>query len=208
MISYEDVESQLSDAITEFAEGARVLDVGAGTGRVSRLARPLADKVITTDLNAEMLTVAQQLEPDGSFAVADALHLPVADGWADVVVAGWALGHFIDWFKDWPRRIDRALDEMTRASTSSGAQIIIETLGTGSKKPAPPTDGLAAYYVHLEQKHGFERRVLRTDYRFPDVATGARLVGFFFGDELAERLTQRNSVDLIEWTGFWQRVGK
>jgi ubiquinone/menaquinone biosynthesis C-methylase UbiE len=197
MISCEDVGGELSDAIHAQVKGANLLDVGAGTGRVGRLANGVAAQVMSLDLNVPMLKIAAQQS--------DALHLPVRSGWAEVVTAGWALGHFVGWFPDWRDRIARALDEITRVMVPHGAQIIIETLGTGFAEAAPPTDGLAAYYHLLEDQFGFTRQVLRTDYRFPDVETGARLVGFFFGDELRHHMESQQSRDLIEWTGFWVR---
>ena len=205
MVSCEDVAGHFRDFIRARVKGLCLLDVGAGTGRVSRIASPVARQVLTTDLNLPMLRTAKSTDPGLMIAAGDALHLPIRKGWAEVIVAGWALGHFVGWFADWRARIGYALDEMNRVTAPAGAQIIVETLGTGFAEPAPPTEGLAAYYALLESEYSFVRHTLRTDYRFPDVATGARLVGFFFGDELAQRLIDEDSRDLIEWTGVWVR---
>jgi ubiquinone/menaquinone biosynthesis C-methylase UbiE len=204
MISCEDVRGELRNAIHAQVKGANLLDVGAGTGRVGRLAKGVVTQVMSLDLNVPMLKIAAR-QSDGLFAAGDALHLPVRSGWAEVVTAGWVLGHFVGWFPDWRDRITRALDEFTRVTVPHGTQIIIETLGTGASQAAPPTQGLAAYYHLLEDRFGFTRQVLRTDYHFPDVETGARLVGFFFGDELRHHMESQQSRDLIEWTGFWVR---
>ncbi|MFD9338270.1 class I SAM-dependent methyltransferase [Streptomyces sp. NPDC060028] len=72
----------------------RWLDVGCGTGaltgRVVELRRPRA--VLGVDRSAAFVATARRLVPGpASFAVADALALPVRDGSRDVVVSGLAL---------------------------------------------------------------------------------------------------------------------
>ncbi|HRE90516.1 MAG TPA: hypothetical protein PK095_15400, partial [Myxococcota bacterium] len=61
------------------------------------------------------------------------------------------------------------------------------------------------------EARGYERTVLRTDYRFASRAEAERLVGFFFGQKLWPRLVEEAAVGsggattLIEWTGAWRR---
>jgi ubiquinone/menaquinone biosynthesis C-methylase UbiE len=76
------------------AAGSRVLDVGCGTGIVTRTA---ADRVapggraVGVDLNEAMLTVARRVRPDIEFRQGDAARLPCADGSFDVVLSQMAL---------------------------------------------------------------------------------------------------------------------
>lgn len=212
MVLCEDVENNLLKTIAAYAtlDGAQVVDVGAGTGRVSRLLASAAAEILSIDLNLPMLRIAQrhqrQSETRWHVVNADAAHLPVRSDWADLSIAGWAIGHFNGWFSDPLKLVDRALAEMARVLRAGGTQIIIETLGTGFDQPAPPNEALAAYYAHLETQHGFRRVTLRTDYLFPTVQEGAKLVKFFFSEDLSRRMIQENSPRLIEWTGVWWRM--
>jgi ubiquinone/menaquinone biosynthesis C-methylase UbiE len=211
MAGYEDVENNLLRMLQRHtpAKAAAVLDVGAGTGRVSRLLAPQTARLVSLDLNIPMLRIAQRYQQRASIPwhiiAGDATRLPLASAWADVVTAGWAIGHFPGWFDNWIELTDLAINEMQRALKPGGTQILIETMGTGSASPLPPTEGLAAYYRRLETIHHFQSEVIRTDYAFPDVKTAVELVGFFFGDELAHKMQQENTPHLIEWTGVWWR---
>lgn len=137
---------------------------------------------------------------------ADARALPFAEATFDVVTAGWALGHFCSWFgESWPSEIGTALTEMRRVARPGGTLVLLETLGTGSTAPGAPRPDLADYYAWLEGEHGFARRVVATDYEFGDPAEAGRLVRFFFGDPLADRLAAARTTRLPEWTGVWHR---
>jgi ubiquinone/menaquinone biosynthesis C-methylase UbiE len=74
--------------------GRRVLDVGAGTGAVSRAARDAgAGPVVACDLAAAML---RSLGPAFAAVQTDATRLPFRDGAFDLVLSGMTLGHFPD----------------------------------------------------------------------------------------------------------------
>ena len=89
-------------------------------------------------------------------------HLPFHSAWADLVSAGWAIGHLRSWFADdWQTQIGSVLDEMHRVVAPGGALIILETLSTGSLTPAPPNAALAEYYDWPEQTWGFSRETIR-----------------------------------------------
>jgi ubiquinone/menaquinone biosynthesis C-methylase UbiE len=134
---------------------------------------------------------------------ADLRQLPLAGGWADVAIAGWAIGHFTGWFTDWKAEASRALAEMQRATKPGGALIILETLGSGALEPAPPNATLAAYYQWLETELGFTSRVVATDYDFGSVQRAADLCGFFFGEQFAERVRSNKWSRVPEFTGVW-----
>jgi len=88
--------------------GARVLDVGAGTAVNCRVARRLgAREALATDVSAAML---RHRDPGLRAAIADAARLPFADASFDLVVAGCCLGHLPD-----PRL---ALQEARRVATA------------------------------------------------------------------------------------------
>ena len=214
LVAAEDADGHLLPALESLAtiDGAAILDVGCGTGRLSRLVAARASRVLGVDRARAMLAVAER-HRDASAArntwsvlCADAERLPVASGWADLAVAGWAFGHFTHWLaSDWELAIGRCVDEMMRALRSGGAGVIIETLGTGVHEPSPPNDALAAYYAWLESTRGFERSMIRTDYQFPDVETAANVTGFFFGAEFGARVRQMRWARVPEFTGIWWR---
>ncbi len=186
-----------------------VVELGAGTGRLTCLLAPLVNTIQAFDAARPMLNVAAAKLAriglrNGSVKVADNRRLPLPNRVADVSIAGWSLGHFTGWYAaTWRDEIGRALAEMKRVLRPGGTAIILETLGTGSETPHPPTPDLAAYYAWLEQTYGFTATWLRTDFQFASLVEAADLSRFFFGDELARRVVEQNWVILPECTGLW-----
>lgn len=222
LIAGEDADGNLAPALRAVAPfgGAGWLDVGSGTGRLPLLLGAEAARVVALDVHAPMLLEQRRVrrnagagaEPGSGAAdvldlvTADARALPFAEAAFDVVTAGWALGHFCAWFGEaWPAEVGRALTEMRRVTRPGGTLILLETLGTGTSGPGAPRPDLADYYAWLEGDHGFARRVVPTDYEFPDADEAARLVRFFFGDPMADRLAAARATRLPEWTGVWHR---
>ena len=192
-------------------EGATFVDVGAGTGRVTRLLLDAgARRVVAFDEAPAMIEVARRnlASVEGSrwsAGVADAGSLPLEDGAVDHAIAGWVFGHQRSWAPDWKTSIAAGLAEMSRVVRPGGAVIVIETLGTGNEEPSPPRPELAEYYAWLETAQGMQRAWVRTDYRFPDSATAIELTSFFFGAELADRVRRSATARLPECTGLWWR---
>ena len=192
-------------------EGAEVVECGAGTGRVTALLAPQVRRIRAFDLAAPMLEVARQnLAAKGitncTLAVADNAALPVESESADLAVAGWSYGHQTVWTPGaWRAPIEQALREMLRVLRPGGAAVVIETLGTGHETPFTPPQGLQEYYKMMEAELGFARSWIRTDYSFPSLAEGERLVRFFFGEERAARFAAAGSTVLPECTGVWVR---
>jgi len=190
-----------------------VVELGAGTGRFTRLLAPHVRQIVALDISPHMLGVAQNSfdpsgfpKPKGSthLAAGDNRRLPIASKTADLALAGWSLGHFIGWHpNNWRAQIGQALAEMKRVLRPGGTLIIIETLGTGRETPQPPHDGLAAYYRWLEDEHGFAHKWIRTDYQFASVNEANALTRFFFGAELADRIRREQMTILPECTGLW-----
>lgn len=213
MVAAEDCDGHLLPALQAIVPlaGAAVLEVGAGTGRVTRLLLEAGARVVGTEPAPAMLAVARRhtaREPAARCALlgADALALPVRAGWADVAIAGWALGHLRAWHGDaWRETIGRALAGMERALRPGGTLIVIETLGTGEERPRPPSAALAEYYAWLEGAQGMRAVSIRTDYRFADAPAAARATGFFFGEEFAARVLERHWARIPECTGLWWR---
>lgn len=213
MIAAEDVDGNLGPAIERIVapSGRRLLDLGTGTGRIPLLLHDRAAQLVGLDLHMGMLceNARQRRSVSGSWGLVqgDMRTLPFPGDWADVVIAGWAIGHLRSWFeRDWRARIGSVLDEMHRVARPGGALIILETLSTGRLSPAPPTAELGEYFAWLEDEWGFERQEIQTDYQFPSVSAAVAHTEFFFGSELARSIRENGWTRLPEWTGVWGKI--
>lgn len=215
LVAREDYEGNLLPALWGIRPftNQTIVELGAGTGRLTRLLAPHARRITALDISPHMLGVArEQLDLAGftklvSLAAADNRYLPIAAETADLAIVGWSLGHFTGWHPDdWRNQIGQSLAEMKRVLRPGGAVIILETLGTGHEMPQPPTPALAAYHDWLENEHGFSAIWIRTDYRFASVGEAVALTRFFFGDNLAGRIHRDNLTILPECTGIWWRM--
>lgn len=191
--------------------GLDVVEFGAGTGRLTLLLAPLVKSIRVYDGSQHMLNVAiGKLEQSGltnwQAEAADNRAIPADTASADLAIQGWSFGHFCGWYPDsWQQEIGAALAEMKRILRPGGTIIMLETMGTGRETPQPPTEGLTAFYRWLETEQGFSSTSIRTDYRFESLAEAESLARFFFGDELANTVVEKNWVILPECTGVWWR---
>jgi ubiquinone/menaquinone biosynthesis C-methylase UbiE len=210
LIIPEDVDRNLLPALEKITplQGKRILDLGTGTGRLPLLLGAQAAQMIGLDLHGDMLREnrAQREGHQGQWGLVqgDMRRLPLPSGWAEVVMAGWAIGHFTAWYaSDWQLQAGHVLTEMHRVVRPGGALIIMETLTTGSLTPAPPTEALARYYTWLEAEWGFSRQEIQTDYQFASIEEAVARTEFFFGPDLAATIRRQGWSRLPEWTGVW-----
>jgi ubiquinone/menaquinone biosynthesis C-methylase UbiE len=185
--------------------------LGSGTGRLPLLLAGEAAFTAALDYYRDMLAenARQRERAGGAWALAqgDMRAAPFAADCADVVTAGWAIGHLRAWHAaDWRAEIGRVLREMHRLAAPGGVLIILETLTTGSHTPAPPTPELAEYYGWLEEEWGFARRAVSTDYQFRSAEDAVARTDFFFGAELSGEIRRRDWARLPEWTGLWSKT--
>ncbi len=210
LVAAEDCDGALLPAIARVATLGDVLEVGCGTGRITRQLVAAGARVTAFDRAPAMLAVARRrlASAAGAFTLgeADARALPVADGWADLAIAGWVFGHFRSWHPEtWRDEVGRALDEMARALRPGGTLVVVETLGTGFETPRAPTPALAEYFAWLEEARGLRRESLRTDYAFASVEEAAAVTGAFFGAPFAARVRAEGWARVPECTGLWWR---
>ncbi|MGH2581904.1 MAG: class I SAM-dependent methyltransferase [Anaerolineales bacterium] len=209
LITAEDADGNLFPALQSITplSGKRVLDLGSGTGRIPLLLKGLECEIVAADLHHAVLMEQKRgfENRESGLVQADIRSVPVQDNWADIAIAGWTIGHFTGWFADWEAEAGRALAEMQRAAKPGGVLIILETMGTAVKQPAPPSASLAEYYGWLEKEYGFSRQVIATDYDFGTLEKAAELCDFFFGEAVARKIRANNWNRVPEWTGLWTR---
>lgn len=206
LVAREDSRGAIGRALDSLVPpGARVLELGAGTGRVTRLYAARAASVTCCDRSAHMLERARgNLAAFGDkigFFLADNDDLRCPRGPYDVIVEGWSFGHsavthegrVAAWFSELHGRL---LGMLSR----QGSIIVLETLGTLTEAPRAPGPVLTEFYALLEEGFGYARTVLDTSYRFDDSEEARRIIGFFFGGAMASRI----DVPLVpEYTGLW-----
>lgn len=209
LIAREDYQGNILKALREITalENRLVLDLGAGTGRLTSLLAPIVAHVHAFDISSEMLRVCKQKLTAGGFsnwhiAVADHRQLPVEDSSADLVVSGWSVAYLYQWNPDsWRRELENWLKEMKRVLKPGSQIVLLESLGTGNESPIY-LEHLKGYYPWLDEV-GFQNKGIRTDYKFKSIEEAEELSRFFFGDELGDKVKANNWVILPECTGVW-----
>lgn len=170
----------------QIAPGGRLLDLGAGTGDLSREAlrqqptcRPLA-----ADFTLGMMRAGQRSTGlDLDWAGADALHLPFPDESFDAIVSGFLLRNVAD--------LDQALREQIRVLRPAGRMVVLDTT-----RPRPT---LVSPFIRFHMHHvipflgglltgsrdaytylptSSERFLLAEDLQARLTAAGFRQVGF------------------------------
>jgi len=211
LVSCEDYQGNILRALLAIRplDDLEVIEMGAGTGRLTCLLAPLVKSIRACDVSRHMLAVAAANSQalglaNNQFIVGDHRYLPVKSASVDLCIEGWSFGHLVGWHPEsWQEEVGAALSEMKRGLRSGGTAIIIETLGTGVETPQSPSSGLAAFYTWLENTHGFASTWIRTDYRFGSLGEAGELTRFFFGDALADRVVREKLLVLPECTGVW-----
>lgn len=213
LIAREDYQGNIPRAIDEIinVDGLDVLDLGAGTGRLTLILAPRAKSIRAFDASAEMLRVSRdRLIASGlsnwQVEVADHRQLPIPDDSADLVVSGWSVSYLAVWNQEQrTSELDIWLNEMRRVLRQDGTIILLESLGTGNEEPIR-LEHVESTYQWLDA-NGFENKWIRTDYQFESVDEAADLAGFFFGSDMAVRIREKRSNILPECTGvWWKRV--
>lgn len=189
-------------------EGLDILDLGAGSGRLTRVLAPKAKSILAIDASEAMLRVtANKLQAAGlrnwATRVADHRNLPVLDNSCDLIVSGWSICYLGNSDNpDWKEDIHQVMAEIKRVLRPGGSIIIFENFGTGSTVPDPP-GFLRAYFDLLEKDYGMSHTWIRTDYQFDSLEEAERLSRFFFGDDLAQQVVREGWLQLPECAGVW-----
>jgi len=209
LVSREDYQSNISHALDEIVkvDGLDVLDLGAGTGRLTGMLAHRVRSIRAFDLSAHMLGLTRgklrgSKLKDHLTAVADHRSLPIASQSADLMVSGWSVAYLAVWNPDsWRAELEKWLGEMKRVLRPNSHIVLFESLGTGNESPIQ-LEHLKDYYPWLNDV-GFQNKWIRTDYKFDSVQQSLEIAGFFFGAEMAEKIRQNSWAILPECTGVW-----
>lgn len=204
-------QPELSEVVREIRnfQDLVVLDLGAGTGRLSGVVAKDAGSLICTDISASMLELLDQklieqgLERNWTTIVADHRELPLDDKSIDLAVSGWSIGYLANTDNDnWAENLERVMSELHRVLKPHGTIIIFETMGTGTETPNPP-GFLTKYYTALEEEYGFQHKWIRMDYTFSHVEEVRQCTEFFFGEELGRKILDNEWSTVPECAGIW-----
>ncbi|MDQ1521672.1 MAG: demethylmenaquinone methyltransferase / 2-methoxy-6-polyprenyl,4-benzoquinol methylase, partial [Actinomycetota bacterium] len=176
---------RLADALIAAApddaiRGARVIDVGTGTGAVGAAARTAgARSVVGTDLAFGM--VRHDAADRGAGVVANALTLPFANESFDVVAAGCVLNHIAV--------PGDALREMARV-TRAGGVVLASTFQAGPSHPAKQQidDALATAGFRPPEWYDTFKREIEPLTATPERLLDAARAADFDAAEVVERI--------------------
>jgi len=209
LISREDYQGNIMKALEEIVgfNGLDVLDLGAGTGRLTLLLASHVKSIRAFDVSDEMLRVCRErLEVSGlsnwKVDIADHRSLPLEEHSADLAISGWSVSYLAVWNPEtWRAELEKWLGEMKRILRRDSFIVLFESLGTGNESPIE-LEHLKDFYPWLDEV-GFQKKWIRTDYKFESVEEAEELSRFFFGDELGDKVKINSWVVLPECTGVW-----
>lgn len=186
-----------------------ILDLGAGSGRLSKVLAKEAKSLLCTDISSAMLDLLEHklmqlgITRNWTTEVADHRNLPIADKSIDLAVSGWSICYLTGTENNqWEENLEQIISELRRVLRPDGTIIIFETMGTGTETPNPP-GFLTDYYRALEEDYGFQHKWIRMDYHFRDVEEARQSTEFFFGEELTKEIIDNHWSTVPECAGIW-----
>jgi len=112
----ETILHKLNEIYSGREEETLILDLGCGTGMMTKILSEKGFKVVGVDISFSSLCVHQNHYPKHDLIQADANFLPIADGSFDAVVCLGVWRHFPD--------VSKVLNEVSRILTSDGTFIV------------------------------------------------------------------------------------
>lgn len=212
LVNHEDYKNNLRSYLLEKFDfkGKKVIEFGVGTGRVTKMFAELAHNIFCYDKSLHMLEKAiinlkpytQKIE----YSQCDNNNIEKINMKADIVIEGWSFGHAIN---ENPEKIatltNKLYSDCARLLNKDGIMIVIETLGTNVKNASAPSKSLEKFYQLLVNSYGFNKKIIRTDYLFESMEEAKRIMSFFFGTNLGNKLNISSEGIVKEFTGIWSK---
>jgi SAM-dependent methyltransferase len=143
---------------------ARTLDVGCGSGF---LTRHLTGFVVGLDQSPAMAALARSRLPAGLVVVADALHLPFADGAFDRVLTGHFYGHLPP---------DERAVFLSQARRVSAELVVVDT----ARRPRVPAEQWQERVLNDGSRHRVYKRYLSAGQLAAEIGGQPMLDGAWF----------------------------
>ncbi len=212
LVMFEDYNQNLSTFIKSIINGKKILELGAGTGRVTQMYIDHVDQVICCDRASHMLEHAKKnlarYNDKIFYECIDNRNINQLDIKVDGIIEGWALGHTaIDEYRHLEEFTSNLMSDLQGKLNKNGFMLFIETMGTNTENPKIPDIRLEEFYHLLEEKFGMKRYIIRTDYKFNTIDDARRILSFFFGDQLKQSI-QSNIIKEFTGVWFWSRSEK
>lgn len=186
-----------------------VYEAGIGTGRVTNLYIEKIKHCYGFDREDHMMEKCRVNLSNWmnkiTLSNCDNLELKKVQEPVDTFVEGWSFGHTI---MENSQKLEKVTDDIMNniigLVKDNGKIVIIESAGTNSDLPFEVTNQYIKRFMRLlEDKFGFRKTVISTDYLFPDYQEAARILGFFFGDEMRNDIMANKKNRIKEFTGVW-----
>ncbi len=206
LVIHEDYRNNLTKFVDqEFTDIHSVLELGTGTGRLTKLYAEKVQNIICCERAEHMIDKAKiNLAPylnKIKFFNIDTRNISQLNTKVDCVIEGWALGHTaIDEHHRLSEFLVEFFNNVKTLLNKDGKLIIIETMGTNTEESKIPAKELADLYKELEITYKLKKQIIRTDYKFDNIEDAKRIMGFFFGNDMA-KIIKSNIVK--EYTGIW-----
>ncbi len=142
-VNYQDILKQTVKQIDK-PEGAKVLDIGSGTGNLGYVASLASYSVTGIEPNQKMRSLAQEKYPSLHFENGSFLNMPVRDESIDAIITSFAFHHLSDDEKG------EAIKTFSAKLKASGKVIIADTMyDTLDTREEILQDALSKGYTHL-----------------------------------------------------------
>ena len=210
LVNHEDYMNNLGNFLNKQIDWRDkvVCEAGIGTGRVANYYIPEVKRCYGFDREDHMLEKCAknlaEYQSKLTLANRDNLDLNEIDMKADIFVEGWSFGHTVMENSGRLEETSEALVGNAKKLVKDGGRIIlIESAGTNVDEPTFKNAVLDKFLKSLELKYNFKKKILRTDYSFPDFRDAARTMGFFFGPEMGGDIKRSRKSIIHEFTGIW-----
>jgi SAM-dependent methyltransferase len=141
----------------ELEPGAEVLDLGAGTGKLTRALVPRFARVVAVEPDAAMLEVLKEVVPGAEALLGSGESIPVGDAELDAVFSAEAF----HWFAS-----DESVAEIARVLRPRGALVILWNVGIDYDYMGPEAEAVIGEMFERGGQPGLSR-VLSGDWRRP-----------------------------------------